>query len=232
MADAPLYTGHRRGHDGRESGRLRYRWRGTAPLCATLSDRRAPAPSWSRTPTDWMAASTPPSPRSRRRVSRGHRRGRRHQPGQHPCLLRRRRQPAASRDHMGRHAGRRGRLHARRGDHGRGKRRPGGARAMGVDASHMAARMAWMAEANPELWAATAQVLLPKDWVIGQLTGAYVSDPSARSARWGRAGPSSATSLTGSTAALRACRSCATRPPSRARPRCPARTARSPWQRG
>jgi xylulokinase len=49
--------------------------------------------------------------------------------------------------------------------------------AMGVDASHMAARMAWMAEAKPEAWAATARVLLPKDWVIGQLTGAYVSDP-------------------------------------------------------
>ena len=49
--------------------------------------------------------------------------------------------------------------------------------AMGVDASHMAARMAWMAQAKPDLWAATAQVLLPKDWVIGQLTGAYVSDP-------------------------------------------------------
>jgi xylulokinase len=48
---------------------------------------------------------------------------------------------------------------------------------MGVDASHMAARMAWMAEAKPDLWAATAQILLPKDWVIGQLTGAFVSDP-------------------------------------------------------
>jgi xylulokinase len=48
---------------------------------------------------------------------------------------------------------------------------------MGVDASHMAARMAWMAEAKPDLWAATRSVLLPKDWVIGQLTGAFVSDP-------------------------------------------------------
>ncbi|MCU4654683.1 FGGY-family carbohydrate kinase [Roseibacterium sp. SDUM158016] len=48
---------------------------------------------------------------------------------------------------------------------------------MGVDASHMAARMAWMEEAKPEVWAATARVLLPKDWVIGQLTGAHVSDP-------------------------------------------------------
>jgi xylulokinase len=48
---------------------------------------------------------------------------------------------------------------------------------MGVDASHMAARMAWMAQAKPDIWARTARVLLPKDWVIGQLTGAFVSDP-------------------------------------------------------
>jgi len=48
---------------------------------------------------------------------------------------------------------------------------------MGIDASHMAARMSWMAETKPDIWASTAQVLLPKDWVIGQLTGAYVSDP-------------------------------------------------------
>lgn len=48
---------------------------------------------------------------------------------------------------------------------------------MGVDASHTAARMAWMADAKPDLWAATARVLLPKDWVIGRLTGARISDP-------------------------------------------------------
>lgn len=48
---------------------------------------------------------------------------------------------------------------------------------MGVDASHMAARMAWMEETHPEVWAKTMHVLLPKDWVIGRLTGAYVSDP-------------------------------------------------------
>ena len=60
--------------------------------------------------------------------------------------------------------------------------------AMGVDASHMAARMAWMSEAKPELWAATAQVLLPKDWVIGQLTGTYVSDPVSQIGAVGQGG--------------------------------------------
>ncbi|KPQ16807.1 MAG: xylulokinase [Rhodobacteraceae bacterium HLUCCO18] len=60
--------------------------------------------------------------------------------------------------------------------------------AMGIDASHMAARMEWMAEAKPDLWAATAQVLLPKDWVIGQLTGAYVSDPVSQIGAVGRDG--------------------------------------------
>jgi xylulokinase len=60
--------------------------------------------------------------------------------------------------------------------------------AMGVDASHMAARMAWMAETNPELWEKTEQVLLPKDWVIGQLTGAYVSDPVSQIGAVGQGG--------------------------------------------
>jgi xylulokinase len=59
---------------------------------------------------------------------------------------------------------------------------------MGVDASHMAARMAWMAETNPELWEKTEQVLLPKDWVIGQLTGAYVSDPVSQIGAVGQGG--------------------------------------------
>lgn len=49
--------------------------------------------------------------------------------------------------------------------------------AMGVDASHMAARMAWVAEAEPEVWAATETVLLPKDFAIARLTGARLSDP-------------------------------------------------------
>lgn len=46
-----------------------------------------------------------------------------------------------------------------------------------VDASHALARMAWMAENTPTLWAATRHVLLPKDWVIAQLTGSVGSDP-------------------------------------------------------
>ena len=46
-----------------------------------------------------------------------------------------------------------------------------------VDASHALARMAWMAQTAPEIWAATRHVLLPKDWVIAQLTGAVASDP-------------------------------------------------------
>jgi xylulokinase len=56
---------------------------------------------------------------------------------------------------------------------------------MGVDASHMAARMAWMAEAKPDLWAATAQILLPKDWVIGQLTGRFRLRPGQPDRRGG-----------------------------------------------
>lgn len=46
-----------------------------------------------------------------------------------------------------------------------------------VDASHALARMAWMAQTAPEIWAATRHVLLPKDWVIAQLTGTVASDP-------------------------------------------------------
>ena len=46
-----------------------------------------------------------------------------------------------------------------------------------IDASHALARMAWMAENTPTLWAATRHVLLPKDWVIAQLTGAVGADP-------------------------------------------------------
>lgn len=48
---------------------------------------------------------------------------------------------------------------------------------MGVDASHMAARMAWMAEHQPQIWAACDAVLLPKDFVIAALTGQRRSDP-------------------------------------------------------
>lgn len=46
-----------------------------------------------------------------------------------------------------------------------------------VDASHALARMAWMRGHRPELWARTAHVLLPRDWVLARLTGAVVTDP-------------------------------------------------------
>jgi xylulokinase len=48
-----------------------------------------------------------------------------------------------------------------------------------IDASHALARMAWMADARPDLWARTAHVLLPKDWIIARLTGAVGADPIA-----------------------------------------------------
>ncbi len=48
---------------------------------------------------------------------------------------------------------------------------------MPIDASHMVARMAWMAETHPDIWARTAAVLLPKDLAIAHLTGAVLSDP-------------------------------------------------------
>jgi len=46
-----------------------------------------------------------------------------------------------------------------------------------IDASHALARMAWMAQTHPVLWAATAHVLLPKDYAIAQLTGVVAGDP-------------------------------------------------------
>ncbi|EEW26831.1 xylulokinase [Rhodobacter ferrooxidans] len=46
-----------------------------------------------------------------------------------------------------------------------------------VDASHALARMGWMADAHPELWAQTAHVLLPRDFVLARLCGRVVSDP-------------------------------------------------------
>ena len=46
-----------------------------------------------------------------------------------------------------------------------------------IDASHALARMAWMAEQRPEIWAQTRAVLLPKDYVIRALTGVWISDP-------------------------------------------------------
>ena len=46
-----------------------------------------------------------------------------------------------------------------------------------IDASHPLARMLWMARHRPEVWAATDQVLLPKDYCLRHLTGQAVTDP-------------------------------------------------------
>lgn len=46
-----------------------------------------------------------------------------------------------------------------------------------VDASHALSRMAWMQGARPEVWASTAHVLLPRDWVLARLTGVLRTDP-------------------------------------------------------
>ncbi len=46
-----------------------------------------------------------------------------------------------------------------------------------IDASHALARMAWMKRNRPEIWSATAHVLLPRDYLLAQLTGAIASDP-------------------------------------------------------
>ncbi len=46
-----------------------------------------------------------------------------------------------------------------------------------IDSSHALARMAWMAETHPEVWTATAHVMLPKDYVIARLTGQRIADP-------------------------------------------------------
>ena len=46
-----------------------------------------------------------------------------------------------------------------------------------VDASHALSRMAWMQDSRPEVWARTAHVLLPRDWVLARLTGALRTDP-------------------------------------------------------
>lgn len=48
-----------------------------------------------------------------------------------------------------------------------------------IDGSHALARMAWMAAERPAVWAATAHVLAPKDWVIARLTGRVLADPVA-----------------------------------------------------
>lgn len=46
-----------------------------------------------------------------------------------------------------------------------------------LDASHALSRMAWVRDHRPDLWARTAHVLLPKDFVIAHLTGIAVADP-------------------------------------------------------
>jgi xylulokinase len=46
-----------------------------------------------------------------------------------------------------------------------------------IGASHVLARMAWMARHEPEIYAATRRVLTPKDYCLRALAGAEVSDP-------------------------------------------------------
>jgi len=48
---------------------------------------------------------------------------------------------------------------------------------MPVGASHVLARMTWMARHRPEVYAATRLVLTPKDYCLRALAGAQVSDP-------------------------------------------------------
>lgn len=46
-----------------------------------------------------------------------------------------------------------------------------------VDASHPAARAAWLAAHRPQVWARTERLLAPKDWLVHRLTGTAVADP-------------------------------------------------------
>src|SRR6185437_8536131 len=46
-----------------------------------------------------------------------------------------------------------------------------------IGASHVLARMAWMAREKPEVFAATRHVLTPKDYCLRALTGESVADP-------------------------------------------------------
>ncbi|MBK1794781.1 hypothetical protein JHL21_09730 [Devosia sp. WQ 349] len=48
-----------------------------------------------------------------------------------------------------------------------------------IDASHALSRMAYIARTEPAVWNQTWQVLLPKDYIALQLTGALASDPVA-----------------------------------------------------
>ena len=49
-----------------------------------------------------------------------------------------------------------------------------------IDASHALARMHWMAQAHPDVWAQTAHVLLPRDHLVARLTGAVLTDPMSQ----------------------------------------------------
>jgi xylulokinase len=46
-----------------------------------------------------------------------------------------------------------------------------------IDASHALSRMAWLADTDNAVWKAAHHVLLPKDYVIAQLTGVVSADP-------------------------------------------------------
>ena len=48
---------------------------------------------------------------------------------------------------------------------------------MPIDASHVLARMAWVARHKPDVWGRTAAVVLPKDYCLAYLTGELRTDP-------------------------------------------------------
>lgn len=50
---------------------------------------------------------------------------------------------------------------------------------MSVSASHTIACMAWMAANHPEIWAQTAKVVSPKDYLLRHLTGRWTADALA-----------------------------------------------------
>jgi xylulokinase len=48
---------------------------------------------------------------------------------------------------------------------------------MSVGPSHTLPRIAWMQEVQPEIWARTARVVSPKDFLLYHLTGCWTTDP-------------------------------------------------------
>lgn len=48
---------------------------------------------------------------------------------------------------------------------------------MAINASHTLPRIAWMQRHRPDLWASTAVVLSPKDFILSRLTGTAAADP-------------------------------------------------------